>query len=78
MLFSLPLEKVMKHSKNSSSSLDRPRFLNGLSSLIGTTATQQEIEARNNEINPRGAGLPPGTESVQEGETVYLKNTISS
>ena len=44
---------------------------------IGTTATPAEIAARDVDVGPDGAGLPPGRGSVGEGQIVYAQQCAS-
>jgi S-disulfanyl-L-cysteine oxidoreductase SoxD len=44
---------------------------------IGRTATPEEIAARDIDIGPDGAGLPPGRGTAAEGATIYAARCAS-
>lgn len=44
---------------------------------IGTRATPAEIRAWDDDVEPNGAGLPPGSGSAIEGEQIYLTRCVA-
>src|SRR5438046_4112229 len=43
---------------------------------LGRVATPEEIAAWDISIGPDGAGLPPGSGTARQGETVYLEKCL--
>jgi mono/diheme cytochrome c family protein len=44
---------------------------------LGTTASKEEIKARDTAVSPAGTELPPGRGTVKEGATVYTQKCQS-
>ena len=54
-------------------SLSATALAQGPTYRLGTNPSQEEINARDTAISPRGRELPPGSGTVTEGATVYAQ-----